>query len=121
MSERAPSEPLDQDFVPERLVSDDMALEAMRSNKFEVVSQWYDEQMKINENDPTGEARVNLTVKLAQMQSAAGLFEYAFATLYDARRGAEGAGNRELVDRIDEQGREFSSSDPAHRSWPPQA
>jgi hypothetical protein len=111
---------LDQDFVPERLVSDDGASEAMRAGKFEIVSQWFDEQIKLNEDDPTGEARINLTVKMAQMQSAAGLFEYAFSTLYAARQGAEGAGNRELVDHIDQQGEEFSRSDPAHRPWPPQ-
>lgn len=108
--EGPPSEPLDQDFVaPEQEkvpMADEQCVEAMKAGNFEVVREWYAEQEKIADQDPSPQGRLNLTLKLAKLQLDAGIIDddtgenYAFATLDAALQDAYHRGDDMTAGRV---------------------
>ncbi len=83
MTEHRPSEVFDEDLaMPEELVTDDQALEAMRQNVPDVIEIWEGQQKKLaDERPPVG--RLEFTLRKATLQYEAGHNKDAKASLDD--------------------------------------
>jgi hypothetical protein len=89
-----PTEPEKKEKEP---ITDEQCMEAMKTENFELVREWYAEHEKIADQDPTGKGRTNLTIKLGKMQFEAGLVDYARETLEAAYNDALQSGAVDLM------------------------
>lgn len=94
------STPLSTEKKEQAPITEEQCIEAMKAENFELVRTWYAEQEKIAEADPSIEGHMQLTIRMAELQVKAGLFEYARQTLEDAYQDAYQQGNDELAGRI---------------------
>jgi len=83
-------------------ITDQQCLDAMKQGNFELVKDWYAEQEKIADQDPSGLGRINLTMRLGGLQLEAGLMDYAFDTLQDAYEDAHRQGYTDAASKIRE-------------------
>lgn len=79
--EKFPGTPEKKEKEP---ITDEQCVEAMKSGDVELVREWYAEQEKIANQDPTIEGHTALIKKQAELQLAAGLKDDALETLDDA-------------------------------------
>lgn len=83
-------------------ITDEQVVEAMKSEQFELVRQWYTQQEKISEQDPTIDGHMQLTLRMAELQMRAGLVGYAKDTLEAAYQDAYHQRDDETAMRITE-------------------
>jgi hypothetical protein len=84
-------------------ITDEQAIEAMKAENFELVREWYAQQEKIAEQDPSINGHMRLTLRMAELQLRAGLTDFAKDTLEAAYEDAYQQGDDETAGRITQQ------------------
>lgn len=88
MPESVPEVPVEK--KEKKPITDEQCVEAMKTDNFRLVQEWYAQQEEKSLADPTIAEHLNLTMRLARLQIDAGLRETALDTLEAAHMDAMG-------------------------------